>query len=174
MKKILEKTKTEAKFFSRRFVNGGKDKSGKKTNAEEFNVYFINKEHNLAANIQSYEDISYEFFKKIEGPVLKINEITEDKFQEALSSLNSNKSPGYHDISSNFVKAVSKEVFSTIIYYLFNVSVQQGVFSDKLKIAGGPPSLKNCGKSLLKKYRPMSLMSPFSKFSGNFMYNRLF
>ena len=173
MKKILEKTKTEAKYLPRRFVTGGEDKSGKKTNAEQFNVYFINKEHNLAANIQSYEDISYEFFLKIEGPVLEIKEITEDKFQEALSSLNSNKSPGYHDISSNFVKAVSKEVFSTI-KYLFNVSVQQGVFPDKLKIAGGTPSLENCGKSLLKNYRPISLMSPFSKFSGNSKYNRLF
>ena len=97
--KILEKTKAKAKYFPRRLVTGGKDKSGKETNAEQFNVYFINKEHNLAANIQSYEDM-YEFFKKIEGPVLEIKEIIEDKFQEALSSLNSNKSPGYHDISS--------------------------------------------------------------------------
>lgn len=99
MKKILEKTKAKAKYLPRRFVTGGKDKSGKKTNAEQFNVYLINKEHNLAANIQSYEDM-YEFFKKIEGQVLEIKEIIQDKFQEALSSLNSNKSPGYHDISS--------------------------------------------------------------------------
>ena len=59
--KNTRKNKAKAKYFPRRLATGGKDKSGKKTNAEQFNVYFINKEHNLAANIQSYEDM-YEFF----------------------------------------------------------------------------------------------------------------
>ena len=71
-------------------------------------------------------------------------------------SLKSNKSPGYDYISSNVVKAVFYEVFSTI-KHLFDISLQQGVFPGKLKIVC--PIFKNGDKSSLPNYRPISVLS---------------
>ena len=55
--------------------------------------------------------------------------------------LKSNKSPGYDDISSNAVNAVTNEVFPTIKHSL-NISLQQRVFPGKLKIACVTPISK--------------------------------
>ena len=41
---------------------------------------------------------------KYEGLVLEIKEIADDELHKAFSSLKSNKSPGYDDISSSVVK----------------------------------------------------------------------
>ena len=52
-----------------------------------------------------------------EGPVLDIKEIADDKLRKVFISLKSNKPSRYDDISSNFIKAVSNEVFLIIKAY---------------------------------------------------------
>ena len=69
--------------------------------------------------------------------------------------------------------SVSNKIFS-IIKYLFNISIQQGVFPVELKIACATPIFKNGDKSLLRNYRPISVMPTFSKLLKPIMYNRLF
>ena len=94
---------------------------------------------------------SNENFLKYEGPVIEIKEIADDESHKAFSSLKSNKSPGYSDLSSGIFKAVSDKV-SITTKYLFNISLQHGVFSDKLKIGSVKSSRREvlCKKRVLK------------------------
>ena len=113
MKEIIGKTKTKTRNLPRSI--------DKKTIPKQFNDYFINIRPNLlASNVQSSKGISYKIFSKYEGPVLEIKEIADCELHKAFSFLKSTKSPGYHNISSNIVKTVSNEVFSTI-KHLFNI-----------------------------------------------------
>lgn len=72
--------------------------------------------------------------------------------------MKSDRSLGYDDISPNIVKAISK----------------QGVFLDKLKIACVTPIFVNDDKSLPINYRPILVLTCFSKLLEHIMYNELY
>ena len=58
------------------------------------------------------------------------------------SSLKSNKSPESDGISSNVIKSVSEKIFG-ILKHMLNLSVNQGVFSENLKIVYVTPIFKS-------------------------------
>ena len=99
--------------------------------------------------------------------------LTDDELKEALRSLKPNKSPWYDYISSNVVNETS-DIFFTPLKYIFNLSLQQGVFPENLKIAKVSPVYKKDEESLLTNYRPISVLPCFSKLLERIMYNRLF
>ena len=59
------------------------------------------------------------------------------------------------------------------LQYLFNLSIEKGIFPDDLKIAKVTPIYKADDKSDLTNYRPISVLSCFSKILEWIMYNRL-
>ena len=67
--------------------------------------------------------------------------LTDDELKEALRSLKPNKSPGYDNISSNVVNETS-DIFFTPLKYVFNLSLQQGIFPENLKITKVSPVYK--------------------------------
>ena len=58
--------------------------------------------------------------------------------------------------------------------YLFNLSIEKGVFPDGLKIARVTPIYKGEGSSDVSNYRPISVLPCFSKILEHIMYNRLY
>ena len=56
---------------------------------------------------------------------------------------------------------------------IINISLQKGIFPDKLKIAKVIPVYKADDPSLLVNYRPISLLPNFSNFFEKVMHNRL-
>ena len=99
--------------------------------------------------------------------------LTDDEVKEALRTLKPNKSPGYDNISSNVVNETS-DIFFTPLKYIFNLSLQQGIFPEKLKIAKVSSIYKNNEEFLLTNYRPISVFPCSSKLLERIMYNRLF
>ena len=57
--------------------------------------------------------------------------------------------------------------------HIINLSFIQRVFPKELKIAKVIPLFKSDDPSLIKKYRPVSVLPIFSKISERLMYNRL-
>ena len=91
----------------------------------------------------------------------------------SLRSLKPNKIPGYDNISSNVVKKTSG-IFFTPLKCIFNLSLQQGIFPENLKIAKVSPIYKKDEEFLLANCRPISVLPCFSKLLERIMYNRLF
>ena len=98
---------------------------------------------------------------------------TDDEVKEALRSLEPNKSSGYDNISFNVVNETS-DLFFTPLKYIFNLSLQQGIFPENLKIAKVSPIYKKDEEFLLTNYRPISVLPCFSKLLERIMCNLLF
>ena len=70
-----------------------------------------------------------------------------------------------------------KKCFSSLCEppkYLLNLSIEKGIFPDDLKIAKVTPIYKADDKSDLSNYRPISVLSCFSKILERMIYNRLY
>ena len=71
---------------------------------------------------------------------------------------------------------VPKKCFSSLcgpLKYLFNLSIEKGFFPDDIKIAKVTSIYKADDKSDLSNYRPISVLSYFSKILKQIMYNCL-
>ena len=96
-----------------------------------------------------------------------------NELKDAFFSLKINKSPGYDDISFN----VLKKCFSSLcepLKYLFNLSIEKGIFPGDLKIAKVTPIYKTDDKSNLSNHRPISVFSCFLNILERIMYNYLY
>ena len=91
----------------------------------------------------------------------------------AFTTLKSNKSPGFDEISSDVLKYVFDALIRPI-KHIFDLSLKIGVFPDKLKIARVTPIFKSGQKEIVNNYRPISVLSCFSKILERIMYNRLY
>ena len=84
----------------------------------------------------------------------------------------SGKAPGYDNISMRVIKH-SFHLISAPLAKIINLSLQKGIFPDELKIAKVIPFYKADDPSHFTNYRPISLLSNFSKFFEKVMYNRM-
>ena len=58
--------------------------------------------------------------------------------------------------------------------YIFNLSIEKDIFRDQLKIATVTPLFKKGDNALMDNYRPISVLSCFSKILERIIYNRLY
>ena len=84
----------------------------------------------------------------------------------------SNKSPGYDEINNKILKLSAKEI-SKPLTHMFNLSFENGIFPNSLKLAIVMPIFKSDDNKKFKNYRPISVLSCFSKVLERLMYNRL-
>ena len=65
------------------------------------------------------------------------NSLSINELKEASFSLKTNKSPGYSDINFNVVKKCLGEI-NEPLKHLFNLSLANGIFPEKMKITKVP------------------------------------
>ena len=99
--------------------------------------------------------------------------LTNDEIKEALRSLKLHKSPWYENITLSVVNETS-DIFFTHLKYIFNLSLQRGIFPENLKIEKVSPTYKKDEEFSLTNYRPISVLPCFSKLLEHIMCNRLF
>ena len=87
----------------------------KKTTAEKFNQFFANIGPKVASKIL-VSNTHFDQYVKYEGPNLedKKKELFNEELKNVFSSLKSNKSPRYDDISSNIIRSVTEETFGVL------------------------------------------------------------
>ena len=141
--------------------------------ANSFNEYFVNIGPKLAKNITNNPDkyLTNNFDNNYKDSMF-LDPITENEVETEIANMNINKSPGHDDICSRIIKTTSKEIFKPLTH-IFNLTFEKGIIPDKLKIALVTPIFKANENNKFKNYRPISVLTCFSKLLERLMYKRL-
>ena len=167
MKYLIGKTKTNKSSLSQKV-------RVKKTDIfdQEFNRFFATAGPILAKQIPESES-TFESYLVITSATMQHKSGSINELRDAFFSLNFNKSPGCDEVRFNIIKKCFSELCKPL-KHVFNLCIETGVFTDKLKIARVTPVYKAGGSHDLTNYRPISALPCFSKILERIMYNRLF
>jgi hypothetical protein len=98
--------------------------------------------------------------------------VTETEVEQVNKGLRSKSSPGFDEILTSSVKQYLC-YFTKPLVHLYNVSLQTGIFPDMMKKAKIIPLFKKGERQDVKNYRPISILSVFSKALEKLVHNRL-
>ena len=142
--------------------------------ANEFGRYFsmvgdhyANKTKDPNKNIESYLKVIPRNTKSI-----FLNPTTVEEIQSLISKL-PNKNSGFDNIDNIILKEI-KDCISPKLAEIFNLSMLEGVFPEKMKLAEVVPLYKSKEKYLTNNYRPISLLITISKLLEKVIYKRTY
>ena len=131
--------------------------------ANSFNRYFRNIGADLASNIQAPQNKSYkDYLKHPNKNEFDFKNVTEHEVGKIIDQLKPKTSTGFDGLSMKLIKEIKSIVIKPLTL-LINQTLKAGIFPNKLKIAKIMPVFKSNDKSKLTNYRPISLLSAFSK-----------
>ena len=90
-----------------------------------------------------------------------------------ISKLPNKKSSGYDNVDNVILKQI-KECISPVLAKIFNLSMLEGKFPDKMKLAEVVPLHKSKETFLLNNYRPISLLITILKLLEKVVYTRTY
>jgi hypothetical protein len=93
---------------------------------------------------------------------LEFGPVTQAEFVTIIENLESKASTDIDGISNKMLKFLKYEL-ATPLVHLFNLSLQNGDFPEKLKMARTVPIFKSGDPTQCDNYRPISLLSSISK-----------
>ena len=137
--------------------------------ANSFNNYFVNIGKSLAQQITStINPLSY-----IDTNIhsIYIPDISKNEIITVINTLK-NSAPGNDEMPASILKHCI-ETYIDPLTYLVNLSINQGIFPDELKIAKVLPIYKSDDKQLIQNYRPISVLPFFSKIFEKIISNHL-
>ena len=97
--------------------------------------------------------------------------VTEIEMERVIKSLKNCSSAGFDEIHMSVVKQCLG-YFTKPLVHIYNVSFQTGIFPDMMKLAKIKPLFKK-GDRHIQNYRPISILSAFSKILEKLMHGRL-
>ena len=124
-------------------------------------------------SVHNLESKSFESF--LQGSVVEslfFSPITISDIINIVSKFDVNKSAGYDDINIRIVKSAIFAIVNPLCN-IFNFSLEKGIFPSALKIAKVIPVYKTGNKTLVNNYRPVSILSIFSKLFEKLVYDKL-
>ena len=90
-----------------------------------------------------------------------------------LLSLDDNKSPGPSDVPIKVLK-IAAPIIVPHLSRIYNLSLAKGIFPDLMKLAKIIAIFKTGSRSLVTNYRPISLLSVFSKIFEKIIHQQLY
>src|SRR5436190_20383852 len=94
--------------------------------------------------------------------VFNLRPVTKEELFDTVKQLRGRSAPGWDSIPTKFIKD-NISTFAEPLLHIINLSIRTGKFPDAFKIARVTPIYKSGDKSLFSNYRPISLLSVFSK-----------
>ena len=150
---------------------GDEEISDKAIIAQKFNDYFTNIGSTLSNSIPSVDGDPTSFIPKVNSHSLFLYPVNEIELKNIVKSLR-NSSPGHDAVLARILKT-SYEAHAVPLLHVVNLSLSQGVFPSELKLARVTPIFKSGDSSQLTNYRPVSVLSSYSKILERIVYNRL-
>ena len=141
--------------------------------ANVFNKFFVNVSHNITKNIPRSKKSPVDFMGSRIGSSFFTAPSIPLEISDIISLLKSGKSLGRNSIPMKILKLLSP-LISSPLSQIVNESFQSGIFPDKMKLAKVIPLFKKGCRLAASNYRPISLLSIFSKIIEKVMYKRLY
>lgn len=170
---IKEKTTNKEKNASVVLLKENNIVLSEKETANKFNSFFSSIGNNLANNFTSSIDYHY-ISNNISTPEYSffITPATELDVLDCIRNLKVSPSSGFDCVSSKILKQVKNSVAAPLTF-LINKSFETGIFPQKLKFAIIKPVFKKGNRSDVTNFRPISLLSTFSKVYESIMNLKL-
>ena len=143
--------------------------------ANLFNDFYINVGPDLAKSID-VDDVNIEYDSYLE--YVNVNQsmyCSPTNEHEIMNIINNFKNKGSEDvngISMALVKQI-KNVIVKPLNYICNISLRNGEFPDKMKVAKVLPLYKSNDEHNVSNYRPVSILPQFSKILEKIFEKRL-
>ena len=172
IKQVINKTKTSR--ISDKFMHNKTLISDPVNIANCFNNYFVNIGPTLASKLPK-ENISHrDFLPERTTASLFLEPTDEVEIKKIIRNLKEG-APGQDGITANNIKCITDHIAAppSPMTHIVNLSFEQGIFPEELKTASVTPLYKAKDPMLFNNYRPISLLSVFSKIIERLMYNRL-
>ena len=146
--------------------------TGSETISESFNSYFSKAGLDLSAKFNQHDTNSYKkFLPKFNSSSLFIQPTSETEVIQLIHSLKNKNLCGPDKISAKFV-ILAADILATPLKILFNYMFEFGIFPNCFKTAKVIPIYKQGDKMEMGNYRPISILSTFSKILEKLIYNR--
>jgi hypothetical protein len=149
--------------------------------AESFNKYFLSIVDTIIKSTLNNSDISYICNKaneylihifKITFPPINYSHVTTNEIGNIMDKLKMTNSSGYDEIPIKVLKSCKHVIISPLTYKI-NRLLATGIFPDRLRFSEIKPIYKNSDKNLISNYRPISLLTSFSKIFERVVFLRL-
>ena len=139
--------------------------------ADNFNDFFVNVGPTLASKIPNTNVDPLAYMKSRNDYSIFLELVNVDEVNDIIKELR-NASPGWDEIHAKVVKKIYHHIVEPLTY-LCNLSILQGCVPKELKVAKVIPLYKADSPSIYTNYRPVSVLTCFSKIFERLMYNRL-
>lgn len=137
--------------------------------ANNFNEYLISVIPDLMKNVSS---IPFNCNIVNNDKSIFLKPVTTSEICEIAMKIKNKHSSGFDEIPTSIVK-ISISVCKNIICYIMNNSFKYGIFPENLKVALIKPVFKKGDTEQMDNYRPISLLTGFSKLFEMAMCSRL-
>ena len=155
-------------------VENGVTHSDKQNIANKFNqVFFTNIAQTLARDIIFGDTKNYKYYlNKHINTIFNFQNIDEETVRKTIQTLPSKNSCGLDGISSKLIKIIEPAIIKPLTL-LINQVLNTDIFPDELNIAKVIPLFKKYYSTLLKHYRPISLLSTIAKVIEKMIFTQL-
>ena len=140
--------------------------------ANEFNEYFTKVAEGITKKIPTTQKSPLSYLSNSNADSFFLSPCAVNEVSNVIQSLKNGKSSGLNSIPVKLLKILNYPI-SSDLSILINESFTTGIFPDKLKIARVIPLFKKNLKTKTCNYRPISLLSIFSKIFEKLMQARL-
>ena len=159
---ILNKNKKRNATVNTEFKSNNSVTSDGKDIADGFNEYFISVGKKLNDNLNPNNNSFISYLRKPNSKTMFLTPITEKEIIDIVLSFKNGKSPGYDSIDNGIMKKVI-HVLCKPLCNIFNLCFQLGIVPADCKLSKVIPIYKSGPKDEFSNYRPISLLTCFSK-----------
>jgi hypothetical protein len=171
MKSIINKKQiTKRPEF---FLYNNRKITNKSDIANRFNDYFVNIGSSLARKIPDCNKSAMSFLSETYNKILFLNPVSRNELIITIKQLKVNSASGWDDIPAKVLQVNHLNLLDPLLH-IVNLSLNQGIFPDLLKIAKVIPLYKGNELCHFTNYRPISILNAFSKIFERVFYNRLY
>ena len=169
--KVLHKNENSVKLSS--VEVDGKCLTRERNVLGTLNGQFVSVSSNLAKKIVSRPGGDCLQNIKTEQKVMKFKIVDSSFILNAIKQLKNGKAAGPDKMPTKIVKDVGYLVSKPLLM-IFNSSLEKGVFADVWKLARVTPIFKSGSKKDVNNYRPISVISIFSKMLERIVHDQIF